>query len=144
MLNLKQLIFLFFLAILILLTSCSSSKNEVAEKKKDDKVNLLKKDFAPIPLAPGTAEVKSLVTDIFEHNDQYFCKIKISEVKQYGPSTKPIAVGSEFEIEIPNNIIERLDNSLLNKSELVMTISLSPSGFSQEQSNIWRIIKVSD
>ncbi|MCB9248510.1 MAG: hypothetical protein H6613_08170 [Ignavibacteriales bacterium] len=144
MLNLKQLIFLFFLAISILLTSCSSSKNEVAEKKKDDKVNLLKKDFAPIPLAPGTAEVKSLVTNIFGNNDKYFCKIKVNEVKQYGPSTKPIAVGSEFELEIPDKMVERLDNSLLNKSEVVMTISYLPSGVGQADSNSWRIIKIND
>lgn len=128
-------------ALLFSFTNCCTTKNELKEEKKVEATDL-KKEYAPIPLAPGTAEVCGLITSIVDKDGLSLCKLNVNEVKRYGPSTKPIGVGSEIEFQIKENHLEKLNEFLSNKNEVTVTIAILRGGIGQEPFSGWKLIKI--
>ncbi len=137
----KSLTILFYLFAILLFTNCCTTKNEFKDEKTNKAVNL-EKDNAPIPLAPGTAEVSCAITEIIKINDRSTYKIKVHEVNRYGPATKPIAVGSEINLETNDNYMEKLNNFFSNKNEVTLTIEILRGGIGQELFNSWKLVKI--
>ena len=134
-------IFFTLLGIVILfsLTNCCTTKDNV----KDEKQMILNKN-APLPLAPGTAEVSCSIEETFEKNNKSYCKIKINSVKRYGSGTQPIGVGSVIQLELNDNLKEKLEISRSNNQSSNITIVQLMGGKGQEKNNSWKIIKIEE
>lgn len=139
MLSTKILKSLVAMSILFTLTNCCTTQNEL----KEEEISMAKKNNIISP-APGTAEVKCIVTDIYEKEKKSFCVIKVNSVQKYGSSTKPISANSELELEIKDFHKEKLDSAKVNNEELVITIATLPGGMGEENVTKWRIIKISE
>ncbi|MCB9211706.1 MAG: hypothetical protein H6609_20275 [Ignavibacteriales bacterium] len=138
----KQLYLLLSAITFFLITSCCTTKNELKEESNGENNVMLKRESAPIPLAPGTAEIVCKVKDMYEKENKSFAKIKVNEIKEYGPSTKPIAVGSEFEFAIKDSYKNRFEKSKSSNSEIEITIAYNRGGVGQELNGVWNIIKI--
>ncbi|MCB9248509.1 MAG: hypothetical protein H6613_08165 [Ignavibacteriales bacterium] len=84
---------------------------------------MLKKEYAPIPLAPGTAEIICNVKEMYEKEDKSFAEIKVNEIKEYGPATRPIAVGTVLVLEIKEDYINKFEELKSSNSEIEITIA---------------------
>lgn len=139
MFNPKSLLILLGIVMLFSLTNCCTTKNEI----KDEKEMMLSKIASPA-LAPGTAEIKGSIEEIFEDNNKTFCKIKVSSVEKYGPATQPIGVGSLMKLELNKSDKEILE---VNKSKdriSNITIIQLKGGMGQVQTNTWKIININE
>jgi len=135
----KMLKGLVLTTILFTITNCCTTQNDL----KEEEISMAKKNNNNIiSPAPGTAEVKCIVTDIFEKENKLFCSIKVKSVEKYGSSTKPISANSEMELEFKESHKEKLDSAKSNKEELLITIVSKPGGMGQENDTNWRIIKI--
>jgi hypothetical protein len=137
MLKQKPLMIVSLLFTMILFTNCCTTKSELKENN-----TIIKKQSVPIPLAPGTAQISGKIIEIFEKDNISYCKIKVNEIKEYGPSTKLIGVGSEIELEIKNDFKESLKDSQLNNNEVNLTIVSLQGGMGQELKSYWKIINL--
>lgn len=85
--------------LLILLVNCTSSNNKVDN-------NQLSKNIKPIP--PGTAHICGTIIETHDTSGLFVSLIKIDTVFSYGHSTPPIAVGTEIETNISENVLDSL------------------------------------
>ena len=139
MFNPKSMLILLGIVMLFSLTNCCTTNNEI----KDDKEMTLSKKVSPA-LAPGTAEIKCSIEEIFEDNNKSFCKIKVSSVEKYGPATQPIGVGSLIKLELKKSYKEILE---ANKSKDIIsniTIIQLKGGMGQAQTNAWKILNINE
>ena len=112
--KLNNVFFLLFgILLLLFLSQCCSSKEQV----ENSQLVLKRTNYPPSSLSPGTAEVTTTLIKLTQDNSKTFGLFKIDTVHAYGPSTRPIGVGSQLDIELPKNIL--IDND--NKNSQIFT-----------------------
>lgn len=138
----KVFLSLFGILLLIFLSQCCSSKDQV----ENSKLALKRTNYPARSLSPGTAEVTATLIKLSKDNSKTFGLFKIDTVHAYGPSTRPIGVGSQLNIEFSDNLL--IDNQK-NISEVFepetkhkLTISYSLTAFKRDQAPPWQIIRI--
>lgn len=122
---------------LLALTNCCTTKNNLKDESMKNIIN-----NAEIPPAPGNAEIKCLVEEVYEKGNKSFCKIKVSSVLKYGSATRPIGNGSIIECEFKNETRAQLELLIADKQEAELLLSEIPGGKGIENSSFYRLIKI--
>jgi hypothetical protein len=128
----------FFLATF---TQHCTSQNQLKEEEK----NIVNENyFAPRPLPHSSAEVSCTVIDIFEKENKTVIIVRIDSVHGYGAATRPIGIGTKFEIELTEN---HLDDSKKSANEIYkinsnhkLLLALLNNEFDMSQNKSWKII----
>lgn len=79
------------------------SKNDTGQEQ-------LNKEIKPLPenpLPPGSADIEAWIQDFREGEDSFLCKVKVSNVNSYGPSTPPLPQGYVFTLDVPKSLLEK-------------------------------------
>ena len=133
---------LFGILVLLFLSQCCALKEQVEDSKLFPK----RTNYPPPSLSPGTAKVTATIIKLTKDNSKIFGLFKIDTVHAYGPSTRPIGVGSRLNIEFNDNLL--IDNQK-NISEVFqpetkhkLTISYSLTTFKRDQAPPWQIIGI--
>lgn len=133
---------LFGIILLLFLSQCCTSKEQV----EDSQLVLKRKNYPPPSLSRGTAEVTATFLEFISENPRTVGLFNIDTVHGYGPSTRPIGVGSRLNIEFSDNLL--IDNQK-NISEVFqpetkhkLTISYSLTAFKRDQAPPWQIIGI--
>jgi len=122
-----------------LLTQCCTSKSEIKDTNK------ILKNYYPQPsLSPGTAEVTATILKLIKENSKTIGVFKIDTVHGYGPSTRPIGVGSQLNIEFAKNLLKHNENKIpqifKKDTKHRLLIRSIRSGLKREDANLWQII----
>ncbi len=130
---------LFGIVVLLFLSQCCASKEQV----EDSKLALRRTNYPPPSLSPGTAEVTATLIKLTKENSKTFGLFKIDTVHAYGPSTRPIGVGSQLDIEFNTKIEEsKILEIFQPKTKHKLTISYSLTAFKRDQAPPWQIIRI--
>jgi len=115
-------IFILFVIIVFFNFSCAGPAEEKQEKNETTKIKM------PLPsqtkLAPGTLKVKSSVIKMIKKNNHYNCIIRVEKILGYGMAAKPVAKGSEINLNLTNSgedLIKLLSEGTMDqKYELII------------------------
>lgn len=131
----------FIIILIFSLTQCCTTRNEI---KQEGNNTVNKNNFAPRPLPPGSAKVTCTILNIFEKEGKNFCIVQIDTVHGYGPSTRPIGIGSKMELELNSNIENKSDNTPQNlfktNSKYKFILSIFDNKFDKSDDKSWKII----
>jgi hypothetical protein len=130
---------LFGILLLLFLSQCCSSKEQI-----DENPGLKMKNSAKSTLPFGTAEISGTILKLLKENSKTLGLFKIDTVHGYGPSTRPIGVGSELTMEISSNTVSEDENTISEvfqkNSKHRLMIQFNQSGVGRENKTIWRVI----
>ena len=127
--------FLLIFSVTVLFSGCSSSK----ENK-----TIPKNPISKPAIAPGTVSVTAKILNISEADGKFTCKVRIIKVNEYGMNTKPVAEGSEIELEVGDNL-----KSVIKNNELfaigrtaLMFLKQQKEGLGISPSQNWKLINI--
>lgn len=133
---------LFGILLLLILSQCCNSKEQV----EDSQLVLNRKNYSPPSLSRGTAEITATILKLTKEKSKVTGLFNIDTVHGYGPSTRPIGVGSQLDIEFSENLLKDNDNKIGQifkkdtKHRLLIRSILS--GMNREDLNLWQIIGI--
>ncbi len=136
--------YLMILSVLVLLflSQCCASKEQV----EDSKLALKRTNYPPPSLSYGTAEVTATILKLITEKSKVVGLFKIDTVHDYGPSTPPIGVGSQLNIEFSKILLEHrwgeISKVFKQGTKHKLTISLSISAFKLDKVESWQIVKI--
>ncbi len=123
---------------------CSTTDKEVS----DDNTSIEEKVIPAkqIPLAPGSALTSLELISTNNKETEYICLFKVKEVKGYGPSTKPLAIGEEIKVSISKNLLSRhnlkISEVLVKGTALKMTIQHIGQVANLKPTVSWQTVKI--
>jgi hypothetical protein len=131
---------LFGILLLLFLSQCCSSKEQV----EDSKLALKRTNYPPPSLSHGTAEVTATILELITEKSKVVGLFKIDTVHGYGPSTRPVGVGSQLNIEFAKNLLKHNENKIpqifKKNTKHRLLISSIRSGLKREDAKVWQII----
>ena len=107
----KSILLLFLALSILFILSCSSCNTSKTEQPSKDTVKHFPKKHFEL-LAPGTAKIKGILTSYQKKNGKTLCKIFVTKVLGYGPTTPPIAVNSDLLVSLTNEKVNGLGTPL--------------------------------
>jgi len=141
----KSILLLFLTLSILFILSCSSCNTSKTQQPSEDTVkHFPKKHFEP--LAPGTVKIKGTLTSYQNKNGETLCKIFVTKVLGYGPTTSPIAVNSNLLVSLTNEKVNGLGTPLheLQKSGKLIELKIISRKLpvnSNKSIEIWKVIK---
>ncbi len=117
----KHLIIIVLFFVGMSAVSCNSSRSSEKDNSKGD--TKVEKPDVPSPPPPGQADVKALIEEYSENENIITADIKITEVLRYGPSTPPLAPGSEIKLSLKKQASDKEKDKFIKGSTTFMRIS---------------------
>jgi hypothetical protein len=133
---------LFGILLLLFLSQCCTSK----EQAEDSQLALKRTNYPPRSISPGTAEVSATLIKLTQENSKIMGLFKIDTVHAYGPSTRPIGVGSRLNIEFSDNLLtdnqKNISEVFKPETKHKLTLSYSLSAFKRDHAPPWQVISI--
>ena len=135
--------------LIIVLIGCPCSSTKIGAEVDTVEIIPTTSTIPPPPhssrsYAPNTALVTASVLTHEEHEKDYACTVQIEKVHGYGSATPVIPKGEEVDIQIPKNLLLRLEKDppvvLQKDTRLKMTLRSPLPGLQGESGKVWRVL----